>query len=217
MLECTNISCKKLSERPHCRTSLSARELPLYVIDIVGPSEPRLADVGQLTETGSGYTFIWKGKPADEVREHGVGFAIKSSLSKKTCRNFNSVHQNVLFLYVSLCDKVRFVTIVSVYAPTMDSPETNILSFYDELRQLLLNNSDDDKIILLGYLNAKVGRDSQTWKWLGLHRLGKANSNGLQLLKFCNDYDLIIWNTWFRQKTNTKVHGNTDAPDTGIW
>ena len=71
-----------MSERPHCRTALLARELSLYDIDIAGLSETRLADVGQLTETGSDYTFFWKGKPADEAREHGVGFAIKSSLSK---------------------------------------------------------------------------------------------------------------------------------------
>ena len=71
---------KELSERSHRRTALLARELSLYDIDIVGLSKTSLADVGQLTETGSGYT--WKGKPADEARELGVGFAIKSSLSK---------------------------------------------------------------------------------------------------------------------------------------
>ena len=66
----------------------------------------------------------------------------------------------------------------------MDFPEKNILSFYDELRQLFLNIPDDDKIILLGDLNARVGRDSQTWKCFGSHGLGKANSNGLHLLQF---------------------------------
>ena len=74
---------KELSKRPPHRTALLARELSLYDIYIAGFSETRLADVGQLTETGSGYTFFWKGKPADEAREHGVGFAIKSPLSKK--------------------------------------------------------------------------------------------------------------------------------------
>ena len=73
---------KELLERPHHRTALFARELSLYDIDIAGLSETRLTDVGQLTETGSCYTFFWKRKPAYEAREHGVGFAIKSSLSK---------------------------------------------------------------------------------------------------------------------------------------
>ena len=73
---------KELSERSQRRTALLARELSLYDIDIAGLSETRLVDVGQLAEAGSGYTFFWKGKPADEGRKHGVGFAIKSSLSK---------------------------------------------------------------------------------------------------------------------------------------
>ena len=49
---------KELSERPHCRTVLLARELSLYDIDISGLSETRLADVGQFTGTGSRYTFF---------------------------------------------------------------------------------------------------------------------------------------------------------------
>ena len=98
---------------------------------------------------------------------------------------------------------------LSVYALTMDPPETNILSFHDELRQLFLNIPVGDKIILHSDLNARVGRDSQTWKCLRSHRLGKANSSGLQLLEFRNEHDLIIANIWFRKKKNTKVHGNT--------
>ena len=53
-----------------------------YNINIAGLSETRLADNGQLIQTSSGYKFFWKGKPADERREHGVGFAIKSSIVK---------------------------------------------------------------------------------------------------------------------------------------
>ena len=196
---------KELSERPHRRTALLARELSLYDIDIAiaGLSEAHLADVGQLTETGSGYTFIWKGKPADEAREHGLGFAIKSSLSKNLQELLFGSLERIISLRLHLRQK-RFVTIVSVYAPTMDSSQTNILSFYDVLRKLFLNICDNDKIILLGDLNARVGRDSQTWKYLGLHGLGKPNSNGLQLFQFCNGDDLIIGNTWFRKKTTTK-------------
>ena len=70
--------------------------------------------------------------------------------------------EGIISLHLPLRQK-RFVTIMSVYTPTMDSLETNILSFYDELRQLFLNIPDDDKIILLGDLNARVERDSQTW------------------------------------------------------
>ena len=186
-----------------CRTALLTIELSLYDIDIAGLSETRLADVGQLTETGSSYTFFWKGKPADEVREHDIGFAIKSCLSKDLQELPFGKSERIISLRLPLLQN-RFVTIVSVYAPIMDSPETNILSFYDELRQLFLNTPDDDKIILLGDLNARVGRDSQTWKCLGSHGLEKAKNNDLQLLQFCNKYNLIIGNTWFHKKNKYK-------------
>ena len=42
--------------------------------------ETRLAEEGQLTESGSGYTFFWRGKPEGERRDSGVGFAIRSQL-----------------------------------------------------------------------------------------------------------------------------------------
>ena len=51
-------------------------------MDIAAISETRLAEEGSLTESGSGYTFSWKGKALHEDRIHGVGFAIKSRLLK---------------------------------------------------------------------------------------------------------------------------------------
>ena len=63
---------KELTEKPHHKTALLARELSLYDIDIAGLSGTRLPDVGQIPETRSGYTLFWKGKPADEARENTV-------------------------------------------------------------------------------------------------------------------------------------------------
>ena len=69
--------------RPERRTALIAKELARYNLDIVALSETRLADEGQLTERGGGYTFFWIGRKNTERRESGVGFAIKSSLVQK--------------------------------------------------------------------------------------------------------------------------------------
>ena len=47
------------------------------------------------------FYFLLNGKPADEKRNHGVGFFIKTSLvKKKLYRNFLLINQNVLFFYV---------------------------------------------------------------------------------------------------------------------
>ena len=52
----------------------------------------------------------------------------------------------------------------------------------------------------MGDFNARVGRDSDTWKCLGRHGEGKMNSNGLLLLQLCEEFDLRIANTCFKHK-----------------
>ena len=49
------------ANRPERRTALVARELCRYNIDIAALSATRFADEGQLTESGTGYTFflVW--------------------------------------------------------------------------------------------------------------------------------------------------------------
>ena len=46
------------SDRPERRTALVGQELSRYNIDVAALSETRLADEGQLTEDGCGYTFF---------------------------------------------------------------------------------------------------------------------------------------------------------------
>ncbi|KAJ3594775.1 hypothetical protein NHX12_004082 [Muraenolepis orangiensis] len=62
------------SDRPERRTAIISRELRKFQIDIAALSETRRK------EEKGGYTFFWKGKPANEPRIHGVGFAIKNCL-----------------------------------------------------------------------------------------------------------------------------------------
>ena len=46
-------------------------------------SETRLEDVGGVEEIGSGYTFYWQGKDANDDRVCGVGFAIKTEIARR--------------------------------------------------------------------------------------------------------------------------------------
>ena len=187
------------SNRPERRTALVARELQRYNLDVVALAETRFHEEGQLEEVGAGYTFFWKGRDENLPRESGVGFAIKSELVKSLDELPTGVSDRIMHLRFPI-DINRFATIISAYAPTLVASDDDIGRFYSDLRAVLRRVPKDDKLILMGDLNARVGSDHETWSALGRHGIGNMNSNGLQLLTVCSEFNLVIGNTWFRGK-----------------
>ena len=73
----------------------------------------------------------------------------------------------------------RFTTLFSVYGPTLQADPADKDKFYSNFRSLLQNVPANDKLFVLGDFNARVGRDSNTWKGvLGKHGLGNCNDDG---------------------------------------
>ena len=183
--------------RPPRRTALIASELNRYKIDIAALSETRLPDEGSLTEVGAGYTFFWRGLPEEDQRIHGVGFAIKSALLPKLPESPVGVNERIMTLRIPLVSN-RHATIVSVYAPTLTSTEDIKDTFYEHLNNTLSSIPRQDKIILLGDFNARVGSNHLVWEGIiGKHGVGNSNENGLRLLNLCASHDLVITNTFF--------------------
>ena len=87
----------------------------------------------------------------------------------------------------------------------MQADEDIIVAFYRALSEAISSVSEDEKLIILGDFNARVGKDCETWDALGQHGIGKMNSNGLQLLELCSELNLAICNTFFHQKEKHKV------------
>lgn len=190
--------------RPERRTALVGLELARFNIDVAALSETRLPDEGQRSEASSGYTFFWKGKPASERRIHGVGFAVKTSLVREHHLLPEHVNERISTLRMPLLH--GFVTIISVYAPTLTSDDDMKESFYASLRSTLSSVHPQDKLLLLGDLNARVGKDHELWKEIiGRHGVGNCNSNGILLLGLCAEFNLIITNTTFRLRTRDKT------------
>ncbi|BHF58935.1 hypothetical protein SprV_0100189000 [Sparganum proliferum] len=68
------------SNRPERRTTLGARELARYKVDIAALSETRFSEQGQLEDLGAGYTFFWSGHPKAERRDADVAFDIRNDI-----------------------------------------------------------------------------------------------------------------------------------------
>ncbi|VDM06483.1 unnamed protein product [Schistocephalus solidus] len=68
------------SNRPDRRTTLVARKLARYKVNIAAPSETRFSEQGQLEEVGAGYAFFWGSQPKAERRNAGAAFANRKDI-----------------------------------------------------------------------------------------------------------------------------------------
>lgn len=190
---------------PERKTAIISRLFQNLNLDIVALSETRFPDESQLEEVGGGYTFFWKGRPIDECRQSGVGFAIKSSVVRQLSSFPMGISDRIMTLRLSI-GKDRWATLISVYAPTMTNSEQTISDFYQQLSSTISKVPFHDKLIILGDFNARVGCDNDAWKTIiGPYGLGKMNSNGLRLLSLCSEFNLSISNTFFRQPLRNKA------------
>ena len=108
----------RYTNRPERMTAIVAYELARYNIDVAALSETRLAETGDLTEVGAGYTFFWSGKGKEEPREAGVGFAVRSTLVPQLETLPKGISDRLMTMRIPLAGKTH-LTLISSYAPTM--------------------------------------------------------------------------------------------------
>ena len=187
------------SVRPERATAIICRELEKSAIDICALSEVRRPGAGNIIEKS--HTIFWSGS---DKKEAGVGFAISNDLLNLTDLNPNPINDRISTLRVPLSDNDH-LTIVSVYGPTMQRTQEEKEQFYDRLGECI-EIARNDKIVVLGDLNARVGKDFVSWpSVIGKHGVGNMNSNGLMLLEFCSRYKLSVMGTMFQMKNSLKT------------
>lgn len=182
--------------RPERRTALIGRELLQAGIDIAALQETRMEAQGQLQEAD--YTFFWIGNSTGP-RTAGVALAIRNTIAKQLESLPKGISPRIMTLRVPL-EKKRYITLVNVYAPTMTYSNEEKDAFYQELTQVVQRVPREDKILILGDFNARVGTDWETYtEVIGKFGKGMKNSNGELLLNFCAQQGLCITNTFFHQ------------------
>ena len=86
----------------------------------------------------------------------------------------------------------------------MQRPDNEKEHFYESLNEVV-NSNRNDKLIVPGDLNARVGSDWELWPYvLGKHGTGKMNSNGLILLEFCSQNHFSIMGSMFQLPNRLK-------------
>jgi len=178
------------------KTAVIDRELHRLNVDIAALQETRLPEDGSLKEEH--YTFFWQGRGIEDVREHGVGFAVRNTLLR-TIEPPHGGTERILTLRLST--SAGFANIICVYAPTLQAPSETKDRFYELMANTIDRIPMPEHIYLVGDFNARVGTDHESWpEVLGHHGIGKMNENGQRLLEFCCHRNLCVTNTFFQNK-----------------
>jgi len=195
------------SNRPERCSALIAYEVSRLNVHIAALSEIRFPDEGSLQEHGARYILFWSGKLSTERRLAGVGFMVRTSIASKleNLPGKPGHSDRIMSMRLPLKNN-KYATLFSVYAPTLQVELAEKDKFYSELRSLIQSTPAEDKVIILGDFNARVGKDATAWKGvLGRYSVGNCNDNGRLLLELCTEQQLVITNTNFQQKDSLKT------------
>ena len=193
------------TNRPERRTALVCKELARFDIDVAALSETRLPGEGNIREAGTGYTIFWKGKAPEEPRIHGVGFAIRSQLVQRHNLAPKAISERLMTVRMPIT-RNRHLTLISVYAPTLTSTDEDKDAFYNQLDDTIQAVPANDKLVVLGDFNARVGKDHRLWEGIiGRHGIGNCNANGQLLLGLCAEHQLVVTNTIFQLPKRKKT------------
>ena len=189
---------KDYDKRPERRTTLIAKELHRYNIDIAALQETRLEGQGQAQEKE--YTSFWSGRVGGR-REAGVAFAISNKFASKLTSLPTGLSERIILLRTPIGnDHDCYLSVISFYAPTMMYPDEEKEAFYEKLAEVVDRVPMEDKLLILGDFYAIVGNAHTTYDGtLGKFGKGKKNSNGELMLQFCTQRGLSIANTFFQQ------------------
>ena len=101
---------------------------------------------------------------------------------------------------ISVCFQGRpfNITVIQVYAPTINDEEAEVEGFYEDVQDLLKLTPKKDVLFIIGDWNAKVG-SQETPGVTGKFGLGMQNEAGQRLIEFCQENALVIANTLFQQ------------------
>ena len=106
-------------------------------------------------------------------------------------------------VWVKLNIRGEKVVVVSAYGPGMERSESEREQFWENLNVCLAGFDENERVTVLGDLNAKVG-ERERGEVVGKFGVPGVNENGECLVELCEERSMIVGNTWFEKKLINK-------------
>ena len=106
-------------------------------------------------------------------------------------------------VWVKMKVGIERIVVVCAYAPGMERSQNEREMFWEQLSACLAGFSENERVIVLGDLNAKVG-DRERYGVVGKYGVPGVNENGESLVEMCVERRMIVGNTWFDKRLINK-------------
>lgn len=148
------------------------------------------------------YTFYYGGDTKDKM--FGTGFLV-TGVMRQHIIDFNVVDKRISTLRCR--GKFFNITIINCHAPTEEKSDEEKESFYDLLSRTYDKCPKHDIKIVIGDMNAQIGKEEIYRPVIGKHSLhDTSNDNGTKLIDFSASKNLVIGSTRFQHK---RIHKAT--------
>lgn len=113
----------------------------------------------------------------------------------------------------------NLLTLISVYTSTLESDEPVKDEFYRQLNGPISSVTPRDKLIVRGYFNVRVGKETSTWRpVIGNKRRGNCDEKGVRLLGIYAEQKLLITNIIFQLLPGRRSRGGIlDLNNDTLW
>ncbi|KAL4091582.1 hypothetical protein QTP88_026249 [Uroleucon formosanum] len=178
-------------------TILSA--LQRYLCEIVAMQEIRWTNVGNIKLRDA--TILYS---CGQSYEYGVGFIVNNSILPFV-KNFIP-HSERIFTIQLEC-KWGDIAVINSHAPTENKEDQSKEEFYNQLERVYNSIPHSIRKIIIGDLNAKIGKEQIFKPTIGEHSLHEiSNDNGSILISFAMSKNMTISSSRFPHK---EIHKQT--------
>jgi exonuclease III len=175
------------------------RELAHYGVNITAIQETKLKNNKTLSLLKHSVYLSNSGN----ARAPGVGYIVDAKWTAAVI-DWNPVSERICVLRVR--GKFFNYSLINAYAPHNERPDEEKDDFYSQLDDIYAHCPRRDCKIVIGDLNAKVGREEIFRPTIGkfsMHR--ETNENGLRLISYAAAHNMEISSTRFRHKASHKI------------